>query len=90
MDYPIGEVELTEGDVLCLYTDGVTEAWSPGGEEFGIERLIETLKTSRQLDAAGVGKAMLDAVTAFSGGGRQSDDITLVVVKAGAVTRPES
>ena len=43
-EFPADEVEIRPGDVLLLYTDGITEAFSPPGEEFGEARLIETLR----------------------------------------------
>jgi sigma-B regulation protein RsbU (phosphoserine phosphatase) len=82
--YSEGEVAVGPGDVLLLYTDGVTEAFNGREEPFGEERLDAV--------AGGLGDAapdqcielILAAVQGFSEGAPQSDDITLVVVRIGA------
>lgn len=67
---------LREGDRLVLYTDGITEALSPAGEEFGEARLIEAIRCAGPaVDADG----LLANVLAFAGGTLQ-DDATIVVV----------
>jgi phosphoserine phosphatase RsbU/P len=77
-DCSVGEVELRTGDVLVIYTDGVTEAPNSEWEEFGESRLIETMKTYAQLPAAGLLQTIVGQVEQFSGG-EQEDDITLIV-----------
>ncbi len=74
------EVHLEQGDLLALYTDGVTEAWSDQGEEFGESRLLETLRGHREQAAGDVLDTLLSTVRAFSGR-EQEDDITLVVAR---------
>jgi serine phosphatase RsbU (regulator of sigma subunit) len=76
----IAEVHLHPGDILVLYTDGVTEAVSPQGEEFGEQRLVEVLTTSRTQSAIDLTQAVCSAVERFSPG-EQFDDITLVVAR---------
>ena len=78
-----GEVELSEGDVVVLYTDGVTEATDAAGEQFGVERLLLLAKEHRSLPAAALVEEIAGAVLAFSEGEPQFDDITLVVLKGG-------
>jgi serine phosphatase RsbU (regulator of sigma subunit)/catechol 2,3-dioxygenase-like lactoylglutathione lyase family enzyme len=77
----IGESGLAAGDTLVLYTDGVTEAFNDGGEEFGEQRLIESLRRhcngQRPRDLL---NAILEDVQQFSPH-EQHDDITLVVAK---------
>lgn len=78
-------VTLTPGDVLVLYTDGVTEAMDETYAEFGIARL-KTAVTSYVSDhpdasAADVTTAILQAVRAFTHGTPQFDDLTLLVVR---------
>jgi sigma-B regulation protein RsbU (phosphoserine phosphatase) len=75
---------LSPGDVLCLYTDGVTEARDAKGEEFWIERLEQTLRVHGQETAAEIGAAVRGAVEAFSGLWTQADDTTLLVSRVHA------
>jgi len=84
MDYDVHEARLAPGDALCLYTDGVTEARSPGDEEFGLARLGETLRAHAGRGAAAAGEAIIDDVRAFSGLDRQADDVTVVVLRRDA------
>jgi sigma-B regulation protein RsbU (phosphoserine phosphatase) len=73
-------VELNPGDMLTLYSDGVTEACGPREEEFGEERLLRVIRSNRENTAAGVVGAVIGAVTAFSPGTR-SDDVTVMVLR---------
>jgi sigma-B regulation protein RsbU (phosphoserine phosphatase) len=73
-------VELNPGDMLTLYSDGVTEACGPREEEFGEERLLRVIRSNRDNTAAGVVGAVIGAVTAFSPGTR-SDDVTVMVLR---------
>jgi serine phosphatase RsbU (regulator of sigma subunit) len=68
------------GDMLALYTDGVTEAFNEAGEEFGEERLLRSLQEHRELPSRAVLAAVLDDVQKFSPH-EQYDDITLIVGK---------
>jgi sigma-B regulation protein RsbU (phosphoserine phosphatase) len=70
-------VPLEPGDVVVLYTDGVTEAMAPDGCLFTAERLKHTLGRTPG-GAAAVGEAIIDAVRRHAAGRSQSDDITLV------------
>jgi serine phosphatase RsbU (regulator of sigma subunit) len=75
------EVHMAPGDVLVVYTDGVTEASNAHEEEFGEDRLIESIRTSRQLQPSLLLDSLVAAVKAYSGV-EQADDITLVVARA--------
>jgi serine phosphatase RsbU (regulator of sigma subunit) len=77
-DCAMAERPLYAGDTLALYTDGVTECCSPGGEEFGEERLVEALRRHRHLPAEALVKAVVDELKQFSPA-EQNDDITLIV-----------
>ena len=68
------------GDVLLLYTDGVTEAMTADGAQFGIERLRETLIRVASEPPMVIEAAIIAAIHAFAP--KQRDDITLVVLKA--------
>jgi serine phosphatase RsbU (regulator of sigma subunit)/catechol 2,3-dioxygenase-like lactoylglutathione lyase family enzyme len=76
----MGESRLDGGDVLALYTDGVTESFNAAEEEFGEERLIEALRRNRQHDAREIAGAIVDEVARF-GSREQYDDITLIIAK---------
>jgi serine phosphatase RsbU (regulator of sigma subunit) len=76
----IREVSLVRGDVLLLYTDGVTEATGEAGQEFGESGLLEALRASRHLPVSAMSAAILGASRGFAGT-RQRDDMTLVVAR---------
>lgn len=76
----VAEVQLSPGDILVLYTDGITEAANPEGEEFGEERLLHLLRSNRDLPAADLLENVLNEVQHFSPG-EQGDDLTLIVGK---------
>ena len=76
----IGEVKLAPGDTLVAFTDGVTEAMSDAGEEFGDARLVEILGANRHLPVSSLLRAITTAVLQFSSGERE-DDVTLVIAR---------
>ena len=81
-----GTVELSPGDSLVLYTDGVTEAQARDGIQFGQERLLaamETLRSTGEPSAQELRDAVLAAVHAFMGGAPRFDDVTLMVIHRG-------
>jgi sigma-B regulation protein RsbU (phosphoserine phosphatase) len=82
--YETGEVQLTAGDRLVLFTDGVTEAMNPQGEEFGEERLLALMTADPELGAAELQERILHAVTEFSSGDLQ-DDATLIVMAVNTI-----
>ena len=69
------------GDLLLLYTDGANEALDIHGDEFGLDRVIEILRTRAPEGAAAVIEAISSAVTSFVGEHPQSDDITLIAIE---------
>jgi sigma-B regulation protein RsbU (phosphoserine phosphatase) len=75
-----GVIQLAPGDVLVLYTDGITEARDARGEFFDEDRLQESLLANQGQPAATIRDAILGAVDEFVGDAPQSDDIGLVVV----------
>ena len=72
---------LRYGDLLLLYTDGVSEAESPSGEQYGQRRLEQTLVRLRHLPAQEILNAVVEDVLAWAGARGQHDDLTLMVVK---------
>ncbi|HSB74262.1 MAG TPA: PP2C family protein-serine/threonine phosphatase, partial [Terriglobales bacterium] len=75
------EVPFSSGDTLAFYTDGITESCNRRGEEFGEERLAESLRRSRKQPAQLLVAAIADDVRKFSTD-EQSDDRTLIVAHA--------
>ncbi|MCA1917068.1 SpoIIE family protein phosphatase [Methanospirillum hungatei] len=80
-DYSEGSVMLSSGDVLVIYSDGVTEAMDPDGKLFTEERLYEVIQQHHLSSAEGLMQAIVLAVRTFAGTAPQSDDLTLIVVK---------
>jgi sigma-B regulation protein RsbU (phosphoserine phosphatase) len=74
-------VALGPGDVLAVYSDGLSEATSPGGHELGAEGLIAILRRHASLPARQIVEAALADVGAFCAGAPAGDDRTLVVGK---------
>ncbi|HET9221156.1 MAG TPA: SpoIIE family protein phosphatase [Roseiflexaceae bacterium] len=74
-------VTIESGDVICLYTDGVTEAMDSRRRLFGEERLMEVLRRSHDLPPDQIIARIIEAVTSFAAGAPQADDITMVVLK---------
>jgi sigma-B regulation protein RsbU (phosphoserine phosphatase) len=73
-------LQLNTGDALLLYTDGVSEEISVGGELYGEERMIEVLANSNVTDAVGIVNETVRAVTEFKGAKQQEDDITVLTL----------
>jgi len=78
-DYELGSAQLSRGDQVVLFTDGVTEACNAAGEEFGEVRLLRLLQEQRSLPADRLQAKILAGVAEFSGG-RWQDDATLLVL----------
>ena len=79
-DCSVGETGLFPGDILTLYTDGVTEAVNVYGEEFGEERLVDCLQRHAGLPSQALVTTVIDEVRGHSPH-EQQDDITVVVAK---------
>ncbi|HEY1493093.1 MAG TPA: PP2C family protein-serine/threonine phosphatase, partial [Candidatus Solibacter sp.] len=73
--------QLDPGDMIAIYSDGVTEANNVAYDEFDEERLIEVLKANRNAPAEVIVQAVIKAVTDFAAGAPQADDITLLIAK---------
>lgn len=82
----VSESRLDEGDLLALYTDGVTESSDSSDEEFGEARLIEELRNNRRLPSAELANTIVQKVLHFSAP-EQFDDITLIIAKRVAAQR---
>ncbi len=79
--YAPTRLALSEGDLLLLYTDGVTEAVNSSQEMFGNERLEKALSDMTQMSCEEIAKGVVAAVDSFSAGGEQFDDITVVAFR---------
>jgi len=74
-------IDLQAGDLLVLYTDGITEAINQQEDQFGEERLIELLKENQELSSGDLKNLIIDQVYDFASRTPQADDITLMVLK---------
>ena len=76
----IAECQLRPGDLLALYTDGITEACNEAGEEFGEKSLVESLSRYRNAPCQSALEAITNEVRSLNGH-EQQDDITLILAK---------
>ncbi len=74
-------VPLERDDCLLLYTDGVTEALDSGGDEFGVERTMESVRASAKGGAQAIVTRLIDDLRTFVGSQPQNDDITLIAIR---------
>jgi len=72
---------LHSGDALMMYSDGLTEAENPAGEEFGEQRLEAVFCENSHLSAKDCSQAIIQTVTEYSEDQGQKDDMTIVIVK---------
>ena len=80
-DYEVKTISLEKGDIVLLFTDGITECRNEANEEYTEERLINLLKKHRKLSAGELQDKIFDEVSAYREDAEQMDDMTLVVVK---------
>jgi serine phosphatase RsbU (regulator of sigma subunit) len=79
-DCSIGECKLRSGDILVVYTDGITEACNDSGEEFGESGIVSSVKTHRELSPQKIIDGILSDVREFSAD-EQHDDMTVLVAR---------
>ena len=79
--YELGETRLGNSEALVIYSDGVNETVNRKDEEFGVERLTQTVKENLHKSAAGLRDRIEAALSTFADGADAPDDITLVIVK---------
>ncbi|MBI5085957.1 MAG: PP2C family protein-serine/threonine phosphatase [Acidobacteria bacterium] len=77
----VAEVRLKPGDVLVLYSDGLTECMNASKEQFGEERLSEVVVRAAAKDAEGIKAEILTAAQEFRGAADPHDDLTVVVLR---------
>ncbi|MCI0409681.1 MAG: serine/threonine-protein phosphatase, partial [Acidobacteria bacterium] len=78
--YNQGEIELNSGDRILLFTDGVSEARDPAGEEFGEGRLIELILSMPEASPRLLKRKIMQSVTEFSQNPLE-DDATLIAMR---------
>jgi sigma-B regulation protein RsbU (phosphoserine phosphatase) len=74
-------VQLRSGDVVVMFTDGILEAFSPEGIEFGVDRTVQTVREHHDQSAAQIIEVLRKAVGDYTARKDLSDDLTLVVIK---------
>jgi sigma-B regulation protein RsbU (phosphoserine phosphatase) len=77
--YDLATIDVAAGDRIILFTDGITEAWSPDKEEFGEQRLLDVIRSNRVRRDQDVVAAVFDEIARFTIG-RSQDDATVFVV----------
>jgi len=75
------QINLSAGDWLIMYTDGINEAMDTRNEEYGMERFLSIVNRSAALSASGLTRAVMENVNSFVGESPQADDITLLALK---------
>jgi serine phosphatase RsbU (regulator of sigma subunit) len=81
--YPVGRSELDSGDLVALFTDGLLDIQNPDGEYFGMESLIETLRSNRTTPLEEVTQIVLDQAREFARTTEFEDDVTLFLLRMG-------
>ncbi len=79
--YEVDTAQLNSGDVLVIYSDGVSEANNINEDEFGMERLEKVISENVKASASGIRDKVESALSTFTGTAAPNDDITLVIVK---------
>jgi sigma-B regulation protein RsbU (phosphoserine phosphatase) len=79
--YLEGAATLQKGDVLLVYSDGVTETWNAAGDEFGEQRLAGVVSQNPGKDAAALEAEILRALEQHAAGAKATDDRTLIVLR---------
>jgi phosphoserine phosphatase RsbU/P len=81
--YEEASVTLRDGDLLLIFSDGISEAENPEGEEYGEEKLIRFAVEHRTLSADEMRLAIFKEIDAWAGERERGDDQTLVIIKSG-------
>ncbi len=84
VEYVEGAVDLRAGDLVVLYTDGITEREGPGDEEYGLERLSSFFAARRDVALASLPEALLENLSQFADGAPPRDDSTVVLLRRAA------
>jgi sigma-B regulation protein RsbU (phosphoserine phosphatase) len=74
-------VQLDPGDLLVLYTDGISESRDKSGEELGLDRLLSIARSLPTESSTAVGEALITAIESFRGPVPPADDETVVALQ---------
>lgn len=77
-------VRMAPGDTLILYTDGLSEALNPAGDEYGIDRLLRTLSRERATSPQTLIRACLEDLKGFLAGASRTDDLAIMAIRRAA------
>ena len=80
-EFPSRQIDLAQGDVLLLYTDGVSEALDREGGEYGTERLADLVRAHRSDTAEGLVAACMRDLEQFRTGTARTDDVTVMAIR---------
>jgi sigma-B regulation protein RsbU (phosphoserine phosphatase) len=83
-EYRAEQLQLDSGDILLIYTDGLTEARDPGDEEYGEERVIKAIRERSHSSAREVVDASLHRLERFLRGSAPTDDLTVMAIRRNA------
>ena len=81
LEYQVGEIRLSQGDVLVGYTDGIIESLDLEGREYGVETLKKLVWDYRSQTSREIFQAIMTDIELYSGSTGQSDDRTVIVIK---------
>lgn len=79
--YELRTAKLAQGDLLCMYTDGIVEARNRAGDDFGVEKLAGTIERMRTESAQRLARLLFSDLRAFTSGTLPGDDITLLLTR---------
>jgi serine phosphatase RsbU (regulator of sigma subunit) len=80
-NYDLKSCRLQPDDIVIFYSDGLKEARNKQNEQFGLKRIMETVKRYAVYNAAGIMDCLSYALAEFTGDSPQSDDVTIAILK---------
>jgi len=80
-EYDTDAVEIQPGDLVVIYSDGITEAFNEADDDYGEDRLLKLLKANANLNVGQLMDIIIGDVRKFMGSAPQSDDMSLLIVK---------
>ncbi|MFA5012331.1 MAG: PP2C family protein-serine/threonine phosphatase [Ignavibacteria bacterium] len=80
-DYSVFKEEFKEGNIVVIYSDGITDAKNRAGEFYGNEKMKSVILQNKELSAKALGEQIVEDIFQFTGQTRQNDDISIIVMK---------